>query len=162
MYSSACVSGLRNLGGLDGIPAHNPDGTRPAGGSVLQTRMISIVDDDAPIREAIRGLVRSLGYNAAAFGSAEAFLESEQLHDTSCLITDVQMPGLSGPDLQDHLIARGHRMPVIFVTAHAEERIRTRVLGAGAVGFFSKPFDTESLIACLDRAVSTHVGPAFA
>jgi FixJ family two-component response regulator len=124
--------------------------------------MISIVDDDAPVREALRCLVRSLGYSAAAFGSAEAFLDSEQLHDTSCLITDVQMPGLSGPDLQDHLIARGHRVPVIFVTAHAEERIRTRVLEAGAVGFFCKPFDAESLVACLDRAVSVDGGPAFA
>ena len=73
--------------------------------------MISIVDDDKSVREATKGLVRSLGYTAATFGSAEEFLSSERVHDTSCLITDVQMPGLSGVELQSYLIAEGHQMP---------------------------------------------------
>ena len=116
--------------------------------------MISIVDDDESVREATRGLVRSLGYRAATFGSAEEFLTSERVHDTSCLIADVQMPGLSGLELQSHLIAEGHPMPMIFITAFPEARVRTQALEAGAFGFLSKPFDEENLIACLDKALT--------
>jgi FixJ family two-component response regulator len=118
--------------------------------------MISIVDDDRAIREAARKLIKSLGYAAATFASAEEFLESGRLGETDCLITDVQMPGMSGVDLHNHLIARGARTPVIFVTAFPEDGLRARVLGAGAVGFLSKPFSEDSLIACLDKAL----GPA--
>ena len=118
-----------------------------------QVPVISIVDDDESVREATKGLVRSLGYGAATFASAEEFLGSERVLDTSCLITDVQMPGLSGVELQSRLLADGHRMPIIFITAYPEERIRARAVEAGASGFFSKPFDEESLIGCLDRAV---------
>jgi len=115
--------------------------------------MISIVEDDASVREATKGLVRSLGYSAATFASAEEYLRSERVRDTACLITDVQMPGMSGIDLQDRLIADGRRTPIIFVTAYPEERIRARALRAVAVGFLSKPFTDESLIECLDRAL---------
>jgi FixJ family two-component response regulator len=121
--------------------------------ALSQVPVISIVDDDASVREATKGLVRSLGYEAATFGSAEEFLGSERLHDTDCLITDVQMPGLSGVDLQSRLIEDGHRMPVIFLTAFPEDRIRDRVLGAGAYGFLSKPFEEDNLIGCLARAL---------
>ena len=121
--------------------------------------MISIVDDDASVREATKGLVRSLGYKAATFGSAEEFLGSERLHDTACLITDVQMPGLSGVELQSRLIEDGHRMPVIFLTAFPEDRVRDRALGAGAYGFLSKPFDEENLIGCLTRALGRDETP---
>ncbi len=117
--------------------------------------MISIVDDDESVREATRGLVRSLGYVAATFGSAEEFLKSAQLNDTTCIIADVQMPGVSGVELQDRLIAAGRRLPMIFVTAFPEERIRMRALAAGAFGFLSKPFDEEHLIGCLDRALKS-------
>ncbi len=123
--------------------------------------MISIVDDDASVREATKGLVRSLGYKAVTFGSAEEFLGSERLHDTACLITDVQMPGLSGVDLQSRLIEDGHRMPVIFLTAFPEDRIRDRALGAGAFGFLSKPFDEEHLIGCLTRALNRDETPSL-
>jgi FixJ family two-component response regulator len=123
-----------------------------------QVPVISIVDDDESVREATKGLVRSLGYTAATFGSAEEFLSSERVHDTSCLITDVQMPGLSGVELQSYLIAEGHQMPVIFVTAFPEERIRARALKAGAYGFLSKPFDEDILIGCLDRALGREAG----
>jgi FixJ family two-component response regulator len=118
--------------------------------------MISIIDDDESVREATRGLLRSLGFNANAFASSEDFLQSNRINDTSCLITDIQMPGLSGVELQSLLLAQGHRTPIIFITAFPEERIRSRVLKAGAIGFLSKPFDEECLIGCLDRALSSH------
>ena len=117
--------------------------------------MISIVDDDESVREATKELVRSLGYSATAFASAEDFLQSEQLSTTDCLISDVQMPGLSGIDLQRRLIADGHHMPIIFITAFPDERARARALGAGAVGFLMKPFREESLIECLGQALSS-------
>jgi FixJ family two-component response regulator len=115
--------------------------------------MIAIVDDDSSVREAAKKLIRSLGYATATFASAEEFLESGHLRDTACLITDVQMPGMSGVDLHDHLNASGHSTPVIFVTAYPEKSVRARALNAGAFGFLSKPFSEESLIECLDRAL---------
>jgi FixJ family two-component response regulator len=117
--------------------------------------MIAIVDDDESVRETTKGLVRSLGYAATAFASAEDFLRSDRLHDASCLISDVQMPGLTGVELQDRLAAAGNRMPIIFITAFPEERIRTRALAAGAHGFLAKPFSDESLIGCLDKALNS-------
>jgi FixJ family two-component response regulator len=118
--------------------------------------MISIVDDDKSIREAANMLIRSLGYATATFASAEEFLESGRVQDTACLITDVQMPGMSGIDLQSHLTANGHCTPVIFITAYPEESFRARALDAGAFGFLSKPFSDVSLIACLDRALEDY------
>jgi FixJ family two-component response regulator len=119
-------------------------------------QMISIVDDDKSVREAESSLIKSLGYATKTFASAEEFLESGRLRDTACLITDVQMPGMSGVDLQSRLVANGHRTPVIFVTANPDERTKKRALDAGALGFLSKPFNEESLIACLDRATGTY------
>jgi FixJ family two-component response regulator len=116
--------------------------------------MISIVDDDRTIREAARKLIRSLGYAAATFASAEEFLESGRLCETDCLITDVQMSGMSGVDLHNHLIANGDRTPIIFVTGFPEDTLRERVLSAGAIGFLNKPFSEDSLIACLDKALA--------
>jgi FixJ family two-component response regulator len=128
---------------------------------VSKVAVISIVDDDESVREAMKGLVRSLGYRAAAFASAQEYLRSDRLTDTSCLIVDVQMPGMSGVELQERLIAGGRRTPIIFVTGFPEAKIRARVLRAGAFGYLSKPFDDESLIACLDRALfGTGAGPA--
>ncbi|MET0332290.1 MAG: response regulator [Dyella sp.] len=115
--------------------------------------MISIIDDDESIRIATESLVRSLGFVACVFESAQDFLQSPQLDATACLITDVQMPGLNGLDLQDRLLAEGHRMPIIFMTAFPEDRLRQRALLAGAVGFLAKPFDAEGMIECLDRAL---------
>jgi FixJ family two-component response regulator len=117
--------------------------------------LISIVDDDESIREATKGLVRSLGYQAATFASAEEFLQSGSVDDTSCLITDVQMPGLSGIDLQRGLVARGVNMPTIFITAFPEEGTRLRALTAGAVGYLGKPFSEDSLLKCLDAALGS-------
>ena len=115
--------------------------------------MIAIVDDDEAVREATETLVRSLGYNASTFASADEFLKSEQFSNTSCLITDLHMPGLSGLDLQDRLIARGHRIPIIFITAYPDENVRIRAMKAGAVGFLSKPYDDDHLLGYLEKAL---------
>lgn len=124
-------------------------------------RVISIIDDDASVREATARLVRSLGHAAAVFSSAEEYLGSAQGRDSACLITDLHMPGMSGAELQNRLIAEGRPTPMIFMTAYFEEKVRDRVLGAGASGFLRKPFDDESLIACLDKALNRpHAGPA--
>ena len=93
--------------------------------------MISIIDDDPFVRMATDGLVRSLGYRAATFASAEDYLQSDRINDTSCVITDMQMPGLSGAELQSLLIARGNCTPMIFITAFPKENVRRRVLDAG-------------------------------
>jgi FixJ family two-component response regulator len=118
--------------------------------------MISVVDDDKSVREATEMLVRSLGYATATFASAQEFLVSGHLGDTACLITDVQMPGMSGVDLQSHLTTHGHCPPVIFVTGYPEASVRARALDSGAFGFLSKPFSAESLIACIDRALESY------
>jgi FixJ family two-component response regulator len=117
--------------------------------------VISIVDDDQAVLEATNGLIRSLGYDAATFASAEAFLESERVCDTSCLITDLHMPGLNGLDLQARLIADGHRMPVIFITAFPDDSVRARAMNAGAICFMSKPFTDDHLIRCLNKALNS-------
>jgi FixJ family two-component response regulator len=119
-----------------------------------QAPVISIVDDDESIREATKSLVRSLGYRAVTFSSAEEFLGSGHLDATACLITDVHMPGISGVELQDRLIADGRRMPVIFITAFPDDRLRKHALNAGALGYLDKPFCEDRLIACLRAAVS--------
>ena len=119
-----------------------------------ESLVISIIDDDPSVRQATDGLVRSLGYRAMTFASAEDFLQSDHLDDTSCVITDVQMPGLSGVELQSVLNARGARLPIIFITAFPEDRIRRCVLAAGAVGFLSKPFEEAVLIEHLETALA--------
>lgn len=121
---------------------------------MAKSHVISIIDDDPSVREATQSLIRSLGYDAQVFASAEEYLQSDRLSDSSCLITDLHMPGMSGTDLQDHLIAEGYEIPIIFVTAYYEDRVRDRVMDAGAFGFLRKPFNDESLIACLDKALN--------
>jgi FixJ family two-component response regulator len=123
---------------------------------LLKAPVISIVDDNESVREATKGLIRSLGYNAEAFASAEEYLRSDCVSESACLITDLHMPGMSGTDLQDRLIADGRRVPMIFMTAYFEEKVRARVLDAGAVAFLRKPFDDEALIECLNKALKQH------
>jgi FixJ family two-component response regulator len=118
-----------------------------------QVPVISIVDDDESVREAVKSLVRSLGFDAATFCSAQEFLASDHVKITACLITDVQMPGLSGVELQDRLIADGRYVPVIFITAFPDERLRGRVLKAGAIGYLDKPFSEDVLIEHLNVAL---------
>lgn len=114
--------------------------------------MIAIVDDDEAVREATKGLVRTLGYTVATFASAEEFLQSGLVTRTSCLITDLHMPGLSGLDLQSQLIATGHKVPIIFITAYPDDDLRTRGMQAGAVCFIGKPYSEDYLIGCLEKA----------
>jgi FixJ family two-component response regulator len=124
--------------------------------------VISIVDDDGFARDAIGEFVRSLGYRTAVFPSAERFLESGCIGETACLITDLQMPGMSGFDLQSRLRDDGFDTPIIFVSAFPEERYRTRALDAGAVAFLGKPFEEQSLVECINAALdrgSSHFGP---
>jgi FixJ family two-component response regulator len=120
--------------------------------------VISIIDDDASIRVATQSLVRSLGFTVCTFASAADFLQSPCVNDTSCVISDVQMPGMSGVELQSLLIAQGHRMPIIFITAFHEESIRARAMKAGAIGFLNKPFSGQTLIECLDTALQRRDG----
>jgi FixJ family two-component response regulator len=119
--------------------------------------VISIIDDDASVRLATNNLVTSLGYVARTFASAEEFLLSTEMNDTSCIIADVQMPEMTGVELQSLLRSRGSCVPFIFVTAYPEERIRAQVLHAGAICFLSKPFDGRTLIKYLDTALETNL-----
>jgi FixJ family two-component response regulator len=114
--------------------------------------LISIVDDDALVLD-IEALVESLGYNTVTFTSAEHFLRSDLIGETTCLITDMQMPGLNGLELQEALKSRGHQTPVIVITGYPNEKHRSLALANGAVGFLSKPFDEESLIEYLTIAI---------
>ena len=123
--------------------------------------VISIVDDDASLREAILCLMRSLGYDAHSFASAEQFLGSPYLDATSCLIADVQMPGMSGIELQHALISMGRSLPVILISAFPGERLRAKSLVPDPVCFLSKPFDTKALVECLEKALrNKDSGPA--
>jgi FixJ family two-component response regulator len=125
-----------------------------------QIPVISIIDDDVSVRVATDRLIRSLGYIAHIFASAEEFLASSQANDSSCMIMDVQMPGMSGIELQTHLVAQGHRLPIIFMTAFPEDSARTKALNAGAVCFLTKPFDGPTLIRHLDAILKRPGGEA--
>jgi FixJ family two-component response regulator len=114
---------------------------------------IAVVDDDEAVRASTANLIRSLGLRADAFASGEELLLSRRIDDTCCVITDMQMPGMTGLELQRSLLARHCTMPVIFITAYPEERTRRDALAAGAVGFFSKPFDGSALIDCIEKAL---------
>jgi FixJ family two-component response regulator len=122
--------------------------------ALAKSHLISIIDDDPSVRQATQSLVRSLGYAAEVFSSAEEYLQAGRVGDSSCVITDLHMPGMSGTDLQDLLIADGHQIPIIFVTAYFEERTLARVMDSGAVGFLRKPFADERLVECIDRALA--------
>ena len=111
--------------------------------------LISIVDDDESVREAAKGLMKSLGYTAETFPSAEDFLRSQQVPRTACLIADVNMPGMSGLDLHRHLSTSGKRIPTILITAYPDNSVRERALNAGVICYLSKPFDEGDLLSCI-------------
>jgi FixJ family two-component response regulator len=123
-----------------------------------KTPLISIVDDDSVVREAIESLVTSLGFLTCTFPSAEAFLQSPLVVETSCLISDVQMPDISGVELQGRLGDLGLSIPTIFITAYPDDAVRTQVIATGAVCFLHKPFEAQSLIECIDNALSGRGG----
>jgi FixJ family two-component response regulator len=114
--------------------------------SKARGNLISLVDDDESIRRTTTLLIQSFGFQAAAFESAESFLKSGQLHETSCLIVDVQMPGMNGIQLQRHLAASGYKLPIIFITAYDNKESRQQAMQAGAVAFLSKPFNDKHLL----------------
>ena len=122
--------------------------------SVSGVACISIVDDDESIREALTSLLASIGFRTQVFASAEDLLNSGRLQDTDCLIVDVWMPGMGGLELQSELSAAGSRVPIVFMTAHDDEDVRTRALKAGAVDFLHKPFSEEALLAGLQSALA--------
>lgn len=111
-----------------------------------KSKLIAIVDDDDLMRNALQGLLKSVGLPARAFASAEEFLQSGQQHQTACLIADIRMPGMSGLDLQAKLNAERCRIPTIFITAHGDAKMRMQAMRAGAVEFLAKPFDDEVLL----------------
>jgi FixJ family two-component response regulator len=115
--------------------------------------LISVVDDDESIRRTTTLLIESFGFQAATFESAETFLNSSHLHDTSCLIVDVQMPGMNGLQLQSHLAAAGCGIPIIFITAYESNDARQRAMQAGAVAFMGKPFSDEQLFQTIRLAL---------
>jgi FixJ family two-component response regulator len=115
--------------------------------------LISIVDDDESVREATKGLVRSLGFPVQAFPSAKAFLTSRHLRRTACLIADVNMPGLTGLELHRCLVALGKTIPIILITAYPDDGARARALSAGVIGYLSKPFDEDDLLVCIRSAL---------
>jgi FixJ family two-component response regulator len=123
--------------------------------------LISIVDDHSLIRATLEDLVRSLGFSVRTFASAESFLQSSSMGETRCLILDVQMPKMSGVELQDHLSQNGFDIPIIFITAYSDEAIKERALKAGAICFLRKPLDLgRRLIDCLHAALDRGRGPA--
>src|ERR1700722_9497807 len=115
--------------------------------------LLSVVDDDESIRESVPGLIEEFGYAVRAFSSAEDFLSSGAIDETSCLILDVAMPGMTGPELQQELNRRGTKVPVIFISAQKDEAIRARVFERGAVGFLHKPFSDADLLAAIKMAL---------
>jgi FixJ family two-component response regulator len=114
--------------------------------------LISVVDDDQSIRESLPDLLREFGFAAKAFSAGEEFLGSDELAQTSCLILDVAMPGMTGPDLQHELAIRQHRIPIIFITAQRDDAIRPRLLRLGAVECLLKPFSESDLLDAINAA----------
>ena len=117
--------------------------------------LISIIDDDESVRLALEGLIRSLGFRAAAYPSAEAFLTAEEHLQARCIITDIQMPGMSGIELKRRLVSDGCDAPVIMITARAEGQLHLQAKACGAFCFLKKPFEAADLIACIERALAS-------
>ena len=119
--------------------------------------LLSIVDDDESVRESLPDLLRQFGFATEAFSSAEAFLASKAVDRTDCLILDVAMPGMSGPDLQRELLRRQLTIPIVFITAQSDEETRARVLAQGAVACLLKPFSQAALLEALNVALGTRL-----
>jgi FixJ family two-component response regulator len=131
----------------------------PEGGMAKKV-LISIVDDDEAVREATKGLMKSLGLSAHTFACAEDFLSSNRLDRTACLIADVQMPGMSGLDLYRQLCATGKPIPTILITAYPDDNARARALSAGVICYLIKPFDEDDLLQCLRSVLGEDVKEA--
>ena len=120
---------------------------------MISVSLISVVDDDESVRESLEGLLKSMGFRVEAFALAMDFLNSQALEATDCLILDVRMPGMSGPELQRKLITSQRSIPIVFITAHGDEAVRARVLGDGAVDCLLKPFTEDALLNAVHAAL---------
>jgi len=121
--------------------------------SASQRPLLSVVDDDESVRESLPDLLREFGFAARAFSSAEEFLLSDCVDQTRCLILDVAMPGMSGPELQDELKLRRKEIPIVFITAQTDESLRPSLLEKGAAGFLLKPFSDTALLGAINAAL---------
>lgn len=119
---------------------------------MVNQSLVSVVDDDESVRESLPDLLREFGYAAQAFSSAEEFLDSDYVGETRCLILDIAMPGMSGPDLQRELTLRRREIPIVFITAHGDESDRPRLLELGAIECLSKPFSDTALLSAINAA----------
>lgn len=119
---------------------------------MVKRSLVSVVDDDVSVRELLPDLLKEFGYAVQTFSSAEEFLASDYIGETGCLILDIAMPGMSGPDLQRELMLRRHQIPIVFITAHGDETVRPRLLEQGAVECLSKPFSDGALLRALNAA----------
>jgi FixJ family two-component response regulator len=122
---------------------------------VAKIPLISVVDDDDSVRESLRGLLRSVRFGVESFASAEEFLSSGRVPETDCLILDVRMPGMGGLELQRRLVSSHPRMPVIFISAHGDDELRSRALRGGAVDYLLKPFSEDALLNAVQKALSS-------
>src|SRR5918999_89194 len=123
--------------------------------------LISVVDDDESVRESLPDLLREFGFEAQTFSSAEEFLASESVADTNCLVLDVAMPGMTGPDLQRELTLRDQEVPIVFITAHRDASVRLRLMAQGAVECLFKPFEANDLLHALNTALRGSLGLLF-
>jgi FixJ family two-component response regulator len=121
----------------------------------VKSKFIAVLDDDDSVRSALQGLLKAVGLPAQAFASAEEILKSSQLQQIACLIADIRMPGMSGLELQAKLNAERCRIPIIFITAHGDAKMRMQALRAGAVEFLAKPFDDEALLESVRAALES-------
>jgi len=119
---------------------------------MVKRPLVSVVDDDESVRESLPDLLREFGYSARAFSSAEEFLASDCVGETRCLVLDIAMPGMTGPELQQELTVRGQDIPIVFITAQADETVRARLLEQGAVECLFKPFSDMALLEALNAA----------
>jgi FixJ family two-component response regulator len=123
--------------------------------STVERSLVAVVDDDESVRESLPDLLNEFGFAAVSFSSARAFLTSESMPRTDCLVLDIAMPGMSGFDLQQELKSRGGQIPIIFITAHKDDALRTRAYQNGAAGFLLKPFSDTDLLRALTNALET-------
>ena len=140
---------------MDASPERrHPETMHPRQESGVADRpLVAVVDDDESIRESLPDLLREFGFSARAFSSAEAYLESDAVRQSKCVVLDIAMPGMNGLDLQRELARRGLAIPIIFITGHKDEELRARALARGAAGFLHKPFSDMALLEALRKAV---------
>jgi FixJ family two-component response regulator len=120
---------------------------------VTERPLISVVDDDESVRESLPDLLKEFGFEPRTFSSAEEFLASESVADTNCLVLDVAMPGMTGPDLQRELMRREQSIPIVFITAHRDATVRPRLIAEGAVDCLFKPFEPTDLLQAINTAL---------